>query len=278
MQQLSDITNDLLGSTEPSIEDLAYVIDILKPQLLAKLLLDYKNDMRISDPKFFNFSGLKYIKDFANQEKKLNFICLVLKIDEIKTYNYQNRDMVLRNLKIIDPKSNSIDLLLWDHLPREIDDLNIQLGDVLFVENANTRLDKTGKLVLNAGKYSNLQKITQFISIKRFQSKDIVLPSKEVLIGKITEDIKTATLTGQVINQYPIKNFQKGPRSFSMGKITIKDSTGTIDVVFWGNHCKLTNRFNLHETVKLTNLTIQMNDYTKRYQASYTSKSEIIKK
>ena len=48
---------------------------------------------------------------------------MVLKIEEVKTYKYQNRDMVLRNLKIIDPKSNSIDLLLWDHLPKEIDEL-----------------------------------------------------------------------------------------------------------------------------------------------------------
>lgn len=61
MQQLSDITNDLLGISEPNINDLAYVIDILKPQLLAKLLLDYKNDMRILDPKFFNFNRLKYL-------------------------------------------------------------------------------------------------------------------------------------------------------------------------------------------------------------------------
>ena len=275
MQQLSDITDDILGLREPSIEDLAYVIDILKPQLLAKLLLDYKNDKRISDPNFFHFSGLKYIRDFANQENKLNFIAMVLEIGEIKTYNYQSKDMTLRNLKIIDPKSNSIDLLLWDHIPREIDDLRIQAGDVIFVENANTRLDKAGKLVLNAGKFSKLQLITQFISLKRFQSEDIVLPSKEIPIAKITEDVKSATLSGQVINKYPVKEFQKGPRSFSMGKITISDGNGTIDVVFWGNQCKLTDRFNLHETVKLSNLTIKMNDYTKRYQASFTSKSQI---
>ena len=112
MQQLSDITDDILGLREPSIEDLAYVIDILKPQLLAKLLLDYKNDKRISDPNFFHFSGLKYIRDFANQENKLNFIAMVLEIGEIKTYNYQSKDMTLRNLKIIDPKST----YRWGHI------------------------------------------------------------------------------------------------------------------------------------------------------------------
>ncbi len=278
MQQLSDITDDLLGIIEPNIDDLAYVIDILKPQLLAKLLLDYKNDRRISDPKFFNFNRLKYVKDFSSQEKNLNLIGMIIKLDEIKTYKYQSRDMVLCNLKIIHPKSSSIDLLLWDHLPRELDDLKIQTGDVIFIEKANTRLDKAGKLVLNADKFSKLQKITQFISINRFESKDIVLPSKEILIGKISGEFKTATITGEVINNYPIKDFQKGPRSFSMGKITIKDSTGTIDVVFWGNHCKLINRFKLHKTFRLSNLTIKMNNYTKTYQASFTSKSEITSK
>lgn len=107
-----------------------------------------------------------------------------------------------------------------------------QAGDILFVENANTRLDKADKLVLNAGKFSKLQKITHFISINRFQSKDIVLPAKEISFAKITEDIKKGTVTGEVVNIYPIKDFQKGPRNFRMGKITLRDLTRTIDIVF----------------------------------------------
>lgn len=52
-------------------EDLTYLIDIIKPELIAQLIIDYRDNDLDSVPEFMEYKNLRYLMDLKNKENKI---------------------------------------------------------------------------------------------------------------------------------------------------------------------------------------------------------------
>ncbi len=254
----------------PGLADLNYIVDIMKPEILAVMISKYlsgEKAEKLDHNNFLNYSYLKYISETKDKQSALNLIVKIEKIHTGKNYASSSR---VQKLEIMDAMGNTIDLLLWDHQPEVVDKLNLDENCVIYLQNTNTRMDKYGNKVLNAGRMARITDISEYIELRRFTQKystvlNLALPKNGIF-----------DIVGEITQIYPIKQLKIKNRTSSIQKIEINDGNSSIQIVFWGQYSKIISEFTAGQKVRLTKIKISQNKYKKIFEGNYGPDSSII--
>ncbi|MCY3410124.1 MAG: hypothetical protein INQ03_00675 [Candidatus Heimdallarchaeota archaeon] len=190
----------LLGIPGIRHQDLAYLLDVLDSSYLASVLLgetEFEYDLlRLKD--------LKYLDALAERENNINLIALIDRIEPIKVIK---QSIKMRILHIQDYRQNSMKLLLWDDKPNLVDSLELEQGELLYIQGANTRM--TTELILNCGSRSRIQRAPpqmRFSSIKQNKIESI---TSDTFTGIILSNPTVMKVKGQDMMKFNLMS-QRG--------------------------------------------------------------------
>lgn len=134
-------------------------------------------------------------------------------------------------------------------------------------------MDKDGEKILNLGKFGEMRKIVDLIKIQRFDPKEKKAPLLK--IAEINNSTQLANIQGKIIFISPIIYLEKFGKKIDLSKIVVNDNTGAFEVVFWRNNAKRTLKLRIGDEVRLSNIKMKYNNYSKSMSGSFTKNSVI---
>jgi len=149
---------------------------------------------------------------------------------------------------LIADSTGTIRVLLWNDKAGMVDEGKIKQSQIVRVSHGYVREANDGQLELHLGQRSELD-------VDPSEVKDESFPKIESLmekIGKITKRKKKVSIIGTVLSVSSITEFQRADQSEGkVCRVTLKDYTGQIVVVFWNDKVAITESMQIGDRLQV---------------------------
>jgi ssDNA-binding replication factor A large subunit len=214
--------------------------------LIKELGLDSNEHRQESSSEKDTF--IKEIKEPSNN------ICVVGRIIDktpVREFTKKNdgKKGLLSKFSINDG-TGSINVILWDDRAKYVDQEDFKLNELVRVLNGQVKKDKEGKFEIHIGNKGDIELNPTDVDYKLYPKQELTnnsngpsVMSKSIQISDINSTVKNVSIEGEIVLIDDPKIIDKKEKTLTLQKLMIKDSSGTITIVFWNEDIQKLKEF-----------------------------------
>lgn len=210
------------------------------------------------------------IKQLSDSTQNVNMVGRVINHSDIRTFSRKDGTQGQYSWFWIFDSKDQIKVVLWDERAKVVKD-NAFAHDVLVrVLNGQVKQNRDGDLEIHIGSRGDIEISPTDVNPSKYTSLDyskFKLKISEITPSSSKLNKNMVTIEGIVDQLFDKRIFKKKTTNedLEVQRMILKDSSGTIPVVFWGNDTKLLEKVMEGTSVSLENLNakVQYNDSSK---------------
>lgn len=153
----------------------------------------------------------------------------------------------------------NIRIVLWDDNVKVFNDDRFKINEMVKIINGYAKEGRYGNLEVHIGKMGKIEISPEDVDYKKFPK----VTENFININEIKEGMYSASVEGKISNLFPVKEFtKKNGEKGKLQSIILRDTTGTVRIVFWNGDIVKTKDLVIDDYVAISNLTVRKNTYT----------------
>ncbi len=213
------------------------------------------------------------INQLVAGQSNVTVVAKVNRIYDIREFTRKdNSNGYVRNIEIID-SSGSARIALWDKKVNIIEEKQIELGSIIRISGANTKIGFHDNIELSIGSHGLIDKDISGINNEDFPE----IKTADVI--KLNELITTegeVSVEGKIIDRQGIKEFNRSGKTGRVTSLMLKDLTGKAKVTFWNDSCDKSIVWDVGDIVQITDVRVGVNKFGDK-ELTFNPHSKIIK-
>jgi replication factor A1 len=191
-------------------------------------------------------------------QSNVTVICRVKRIYPIKEFTRKdNTGGKVRNIEIMD-KSASARVALWDANVHVIDEKKIEIGSIIRISGANTKMGYNDQIELSIGSHGLID-----AEVAGIDEADIpeVKSSKFIELKNLINNMGEVSVEGKIVDRQGIVEFERSGKTGRVTSVSLRDLSGKSRITFWNDSCEEALKWNIGDIVQITDLRIGENKY-----------------
>jgi ssDNA-binding replication factor A large subunit len=195
------------------------------------------------------------IKEINENLKNVNALGRITDFMQCREFNRKDGTKSFFSSFWIKDVTGEIKVVLWDDRAKYVEQEAFKINEVVRVLNGQVKKSRDGALEVHIGNKGDVELSPSDADMKLVPKFSQV--TSKVKISEISIQTRKISVQGTVIIVENTRNFSKkdNSKSLSLRRITIRDESASIPIVFWNEDIEKSNMVNEGDTILLDNLT-----------------------